>query len=220
MNAILDPILQSPRLKQYAEELQSYLKSEDEKRMGFYKTVTEQEKSEFINGNIITQSPVVLKHNVVVGRLYKLLSTFVSVNKLGFVGVEKILLRLTRNDFEPDICFFRKEKAIDFSDNTMFFPAPDFVVEVLSKSTEKIDRTIKMEDYALHGIKEYWIIDADKETIEQYLINSESIYELHVKVAEGIVHQTAIVGFDIEVASLFSDDICNATLKKLLNGDN
>ena len=217
MDAILEPILQSPRLKQIAEELQSYLKTEDERRLGFYKNVTEQEKSEFINGEIITQSPVVMKHNLVVTRLSRLLSTYVSINNMGFVGVEKILVRLTRNDFEPDICFFNNEKARNFGDKTMFFPAPDFVVEVLSKSTEKVDRTIKKEDYALHNVAEYWIIDTDKETIEQYFLNDTNEFELNVKVNEGIIHNKVIKGFDIEIQSLFNEEQCNVTLKKLLN---
>ncbi len=215
MDTVLEPILQSPRLKHYVEELNAYVKSEEAKRLHFYQTVTEQEKAEFINGEIIVQSPVVLKHNTIVTRLSRLLSTYVSINKLGFVGVEKILIKLTRNDFEPDICFFRKEIAKDFSDKTMFFPVPDFVVEVLSKSTEKRDRTIKMDDYALHGVKEYWIVDTDKEIIEQYILQKD-IFELFVKMNEGSIHCKAILGFDIPVAALFDEAICNETLKKLL----
>jgi Uma2 family endonuclease len=52
----------------------------------------------------------------------------------------------------------------------MLFPAPDFVVEILSKGTARKDKGIKKEDYALHGVKEYWIIDPIKQTIEQYLL--------------------------------------------------
>ena len=62
----------------------------------------------------------------------------------------------------PDICFWSKEKADGFLDDQMIFPAPDFVVEILSKSTTKNDRTIKHQDYAAHGIREYWIIDPNR----------------------------------------------------------
>ena len=41
----------------------------------------------------------------------------------------------------------------------MLFPAPDFAVEVLSPSTQKNNRGIKFDDYALHNVSEYWIID-------------------------------------------------------------
>src|SRR4051812_41545071 len=147
-------------------ELSSYLKTEEEKRQHFYESITEQEKAEFINGEIVLHSPVIRKHNQVGMKLLTLLNTFVSASQLGFVGYEKILIRLSRNDFEPDICFFRREIAETFSDKTMYFPAPDFIVEILSRSTEKIDRGVKFEDYAFHKVKEYWIIDPDKETVE------------------------------------------------------
>ena len=143
MYDILQPILHSPRLKEYMNELSSFIKTEEEKREHFYATMTEQEKVEFINGEVVYQSPVVHKHNKVGRLLIQLLGIYVDEHQLGFVGYEKILLRLSRNDFEPDICFFRKEVADTFSDKTMFFPAPDFIAEILSKSTEKNDRGVK-----------------------------------------------------------------------------
>ena len=216
MTSILEPILQSPRLKDYVEELSSFVKNEEEKRSNFYATMTEQEKVEFINGEVITQSPIIRKHNVVGKLLLKLLDTYVHKNDLGFVGYEKILIKLTRNDFEPDICFFRKEIADSFSDKTMFFPAPDFVVEVLSKSTEKNDRGVKFEDYAFHGVKEYWIIHPEQETVEQYILDEEKVFQLLVKVNEGTIHCKAIAGFDIPVLALFNETICNDTLKQMI----
>jgi Uma2 family endonuclease len=217
MDAVLENIVQSPRLKQYVEELTSYLKEEENRRMHFYETITEQQKAEFINGQMVLQSPVTLKHNAVNGRLFRLLSTYVAINNLGFVGIEKVLIRLSRNDFEPDICFFTKEKAAQFTDKTMFFPVPDFVVEVLSKSTEKIDRGIKLEDYALHKIPEYWIIDAENESVEQWLLQAEtSTYTLNVKINEGMLHSFTIKGFDIDVQALFNDEVCNQQQQKLV----
>jgi Uma2 family endonuclease len=216
LDDILQPILHSPRLKEYMNELSSYIRTEEEKRRHFYATVTEQEKAEFINGQIVYHSPVIRKHNQVTGKLYKLLDTFVSFKDAGFVGVEKIMIRLSRNDFEPDICFFRKEVADTFSDKTMFFPAPDFIAEILSKSTEKNDRGVKFEDYAFHGVKEYWIIDADAETIEQYLLDNEKKYQLFVKLNEGILYSKTVAGFNIPVKALFDETINNDTLKQMI----
>jgi Uma2 family endonuclease len=144
------------------------------------------------------------------------MNAYVSWRQLGFVGYEKILIRLSRNDFEPDICFFRKEVADTFSDKTMFFPAPDLVVEILSKSTEKNDRGVKFEDYAYHGVKEYWIVDPDTETVEQYLLDEEKKYMLFVKLNEGMIHCKTIEGFNIPVLSLFDEAINNETLKQMI----
>lgn len=179
-------------------------------------TMTEQEKVEFINGEVVRQSPVVLKHNRVARLLLKLIAGYVDKHNLGFTGYEKILIKLSRNDFEPDICFFRKDIADTFSDKTMFFPAPDFVVEILSKSTEKNDRGVKFVDYAFHGVKEYWIIDPDDETVEQYLLDEEKKYRLYHKLKEGSIESVAVTGFKIPVLALFNEAVNNDTLKQLL----
>lgn len=47
--------------------------------------------------------------------------------------------------------------------------APDLVVEVLSPGTAKNDRGRKLNDYGRYGVREYWIVDAEHRTIEQYL---------------------------------------------------
>lgn len=46
--------------------------------------------------------------------------------------------------------------------------APKFIMEVLSKSTEKEDRIIKKELYRQQEVQEYWIVDIDKREIEVY----------------------------------------------------
>ena len=55
----------------------------------------------------------------------------------------------------------------------MKLPAPDLVVEVLSKGTAKRDRGIKFTDYAANGIGEYWIVNPGKQTVEQYELDPE-----------------------------------------------
>ncbi len=50
----------------------------------------------------------------------------------------------------------------------MKYPAPDFIAEILSPSTESVDRITKFEDYAAHGVAEYWLIDPAKKIVEQY----------------------------------------------------
>lgn len=205
MDSVLKDILDSPKLPNYVKELQQYLLQEEFKRNAFYENVRDNEKAEFINGEIVYHSPAKQKHLAVVENLGNILSKFVRKNKAGIVRREKALVKLRRNDFEPDICYFRKELADTFDANTMFFPAPDFVVEVLSSSTEKIDRGIKFEDYALNGVKEYWLVDADKKAVEQYLLEDES-FVLAEKVQHGTVKCKVLDGLEIPLIAIFDEE--------------
>lgn len=97
----------------------------------------------------------------------------------------------------------------------MHFPAPDLVVEVLSPSTEERDRGIKFEDYAAHGVGEYWLIDPDVETIEQYRLSGET-YELVMKSRSGEIECAMIDGFTIPVRAVFDDEINQSALRLFL----
>jgi hypothetical protein len=59
-----------------------------------------------------------------------LLSVFAGHNKLAKQGIEKLMVSLTRNDYEPDVCFWKSERATQFTSEQKLFPAPDFIAEV------------------------------------------------------------------------------------------
>lgn len=215
MATVLDPILNSPRFPQYLRLLEEAFKIEQRKREHFYQTITDEDKAEFINGEIIFHSPVKMRHTIVSKHLLLLLETYTRRHNLGFVGHEKVLVSLTRNDYEPDLCYFSQEKASRFTPDQMIFPAPDFIIEILSESTEARDRGIKFEDYAAHGVAEYWIVDPEAETVEQYLL-AEGQYQLAVKVKDALLHSPTIPGLAIPARAIFDEAQNLQTLRQLL----
>lgn len=198
----LNPIRKSLLFGDYLRQLQADWQAEQTKRHAFWKDIDETQKAEFINGEGIYESPVYGRHWMASSNILTELLPFVKQHHLGKVGVEKVMVRCTRNDYEPDICFWSSEKAEGFKPKQSAFPPPDFVVEILSASTEQKDRGIKFEDYALHGIAEYWIVDTDEKTVEQYFWSKEG-YQLHLKVKEGVLVSRAVSGFEIRVAAIF-----------------
>jgi Uma2 family endonuclease len=216
METLVDQIIQSPRLPQYLEEIQAFWRKEADKRKQFYMKVVEDHKMEFINGEIYLQSPVKLQHNQAGKLLLKLMDTYVEANSLGFVGYEKMLVSLTRNDYEPDICFWCSEKSSQFEPRQMQFPAPDLVVEILSESTEKIDRGVKFEDYAQHQISEYWIVDADKQLVEQYILEEGKYSLKHKAQNQETIFCQVLQGFNIPVIAIFDKAENVRILKSLL----
>ncbi len=213
--AELEEILNSPLLPQILNQIREKVNQEQAKRQEFYEKISEDTKAEFIQGEIIFHSPAKSKHLLVVGNLFNLIKNYVVAKNLGKVFSEHALVSLTRNDYEPDIAFWGLEKAKDFKPNQMKFPAPDFVVEVLSETTEKIDRGIKFIDYALHQVAEYWIIDPDTQFVEQYVLaNGE--YQLLKKTDTGYIQSQVISGFRIPVAAIFDENQNIKALKKLV----
>jgi Uma2 family endonuclease len=221
---ILIPLIQSPKLQEHFIKLKDYIREEQQKRKDFYDFVTEDMKAEFINGEVIIHSPVTDEHESASFDLASLLHIYTTINKSGRITHEKLMIALTRNNYEPDICFFGTAKAKKFKEGQKLYPAPDFIAEVTSKSTEKMDRGVKFEDYALHGIKEYWIIDPRHKTIEKYLLVNKK-YELEEKLVQGEISSKVIKGFKIPVKAIFdkiqfSKTLATISNKQTFNGKN
>ena len=203
-SAVLEPIIHSPALPQLLDELNKYWEDEQNRRLEFYNWVTPDLKAEFIEGEIVVHSPVRSKHNVVLRNVLFELETFWRATKKGYLGVEKIMTRFTRNDYEPDICYFREEKSKEFNDEQTIFPAPDFVIEILSSSTAARDRGVKFADYEAHGVEEYWIIDSDMKTVEQYILEKETQKPHYVLQPQSDVLKSAVMeGLEMKVSNIF-----------------
>ena len=217
MNTLdLTPFLKSPRLPDIVATLSDRLNTEFVARQRFYDEMADDEKVEFIDGEIIMHSPARNRHLVAKLKLTTLLSTYVDLHELGAVRDEKCLCVFPRNDYEPDIVFFGPEKSVTFRPDTMKFPVPDFVVEVLSDSTASRDRGVKFEDYEAHGVGEYWIVDADTETVEQYVVENGT-FRLLLKSGSGEIASRVVSGFRIPIRSIFNAGENLSTLKNLLN---
>ncbi|HMQ49667.1 MAG TPA: Uma2 family endonuclease [Saprospiraceae bacterium] len=218
-NEWIDKIMEQPGAALIVKRVQSRLKKEQLARKQFYNQIGEDDKAEFVNGKIWMHSLVMKAHNDVTKALLILLNTYVEENNLGYVGVEKIMVSFTRNDYEPDVCFFGLEKAKHFKEDQLLFPVPDFIAEVLSKSSQAIinhDRITKFNDYEVHGVKEYWIIDPYDKVVEQYVLEN-GVYHLILKAAEGKVNSQVIAGFHIPILALFQPSVCRDVLKAIMN---
>jgi len=216
---IIDSILEQPNATAIAQQILQQIAEEQKHRQQFYNDITEKDKAEFINGEVMIHSPVMLRHSKASENVLMLLKTYVRKHQLGMVSHEKIMITLTRNDYEPDVCFFKNDKSQHFKADQCLFPAPDLIVEVLSKSTEKNDRGIKYKDYEAHKIEEYWIIDPEQKTLEQYQLNEKHQYELTVKSNNGTIHSSAIKGFNFAIEAIFDDAKNSEEVKCILTSN-
>lgn len=212
-------LFDAPDAQLIINRVQAMLNDEKKRRIEFYEWLTDDIKAEFINGEVIMHSPVKRKHLRACGNLTTLLRIYVQANDLGEVDTEKAMVSLTRNDYEPDICFWRKEVADTFDDETMQHPAPDLVVEILSKGTAKRDRGIKFEDYAAHGVREYWLVDPARQTVEQFRLDEnfmafDAIGNFHL---DDTLTALTISGFTIPVRAIFENEANKQALQKLLS---
>jgi len=212
---LLDAMLESPVLPELIQEAQRAMGREQRLREKFYADITPEDKWEFIQGEIVMHSPALSRHLVATKQLYDLMSAFVRVHALGVVHIEKAMTSFPRNDYEPDVIFFGAAKSALITPDTLRFPVPDLIVEVLSPSTEARDRGVKFEDYALHGVSEYWIVDTVAETVELHRLEGD-LYPPAPRQSEGELVSEMVPGFTIPVRAVFDEAENLAALKKIL----
>lgn len=211
----------NPSLPLLLDRIHRRLDGERLKRAEFRSWLTEDQKAEFINGSVVTHSPAAEDHNEVVINLGGTANFFATIRQLGKVRVEKALVGMTRNDYEPDIAFWRKETSDRFEPSMNVYPMPDLIIEVLSPGKENIkrDTETKFKDYAAHRVPEYWIIDPKKKTVEQYLLSDTmpDTYELYKKaILTDNIESIAMTGFAIPVRAIFEVEANAETMQRFL----
>jgi Uma2 family endonuclease len=68
----------------------------------------------------------------------------------------------------PDLAGWRRERMPALPDAAWFELAPDWVCEVLSPGTRRLDLTDKRDIYGASGIVHLWLIDPDERTLEAF----------------------------------------------------
>jgi len=75
--------------------------------------------------------------------------------------------------------------------------APDFIIEIISPSTARMDYLVKHKDYQDSGVKEYWIIDPkDKKVDVNILIDGK--YELTTYTFDNVIDVRALPGCELD----------------------
>ena len=84
----------------------------------------------------------------------------------GWVILDEPELHFGRDVLVPDLAGWRSERVADWSEAAYLTVAPDWVCEVLSPSSERIDRTKKLAIYAREGVQQVWLLDPLPRTLE------------------------------------------------------
>ena len=84
--------------------------------------------------------------------------------------------------------------------------APDLVVEVLSLSTAGYDRGYKQVLYGRHGVREYWIVDPDAETVDILVEGEDALVPLGSYGNTGEFTTSLLEGLPLDLDELFHKD--------------
>lgn len=109
------------------------------------------------------------------------------------------------NVVQPDAVFFRHERRHLLNMMEATRVAPDLAVEVLSPSTESLDRGRKMALLARSGVPEYWIVDPVANLLEVYALGEGEYRPTGVFSEHDRVASPTLQGLAFDAARIFAE---------------
>jgi len=161
-------------------------------------------KYELIDGEVfVTPSPSE-KHQRVLANLLVSIHNHVHARKLGRAYIAPFdVVFGEKTALQPDLLFV-SAKRLGIIGPEYVLGAPDLVVEILSPYRQSYDRVTKLEQYAQHGVTEYWVVDPIAESVEIHVLRGSG-YELKgVFAGEETLESPLLPGWQIAAADLFS----------------
>ena len=135
-----------------------------------YLAFPDDQRIELIDGVVYDMSAPTTPHQLIGGEIYALLREFIAGKKGSFIPfISPVDVQLDKDNktmVQPDVCVVCDRSKIN---RVRIFGAPDFVVEIFSPSTKMKDILIKMKKYQNAGVREYWMVDPDGETVIRVL---------------------------------------------------
>jgi Uma2 family endonuclease len=113
-------------------------------------------------------------------------------------------LHLESDIVVPDFAGWRRERMPEMPETAYFTLAPDWVCEVLSPSTSKIDRGPKRRIYAREHVSYLWLVDPDAKTLEAFRIEGDSYLLIATHEDEDKVRVPPFDAVELELAALWS----------------
>ena len=170
------------------------------------------ERAEIIDGEVFLMAPAPSRgHQEVSGEVFRQLANYLE-GKRCKVYHAPFDVRLFEKDgdaledvdtvVEPDIVVVCDHSKLD---DRGCKGAPDMVVEILSPSTQRHDRLVKLGLYQRAGVREYWIVSPDDQTVQVLTLSNGLLLPHEVYSRKDVAKVNALDGCFIELSKVFPE---------------
>jgi Uma2 family endonuclease len=157
---------------------------------------------ELWDGELIMSPAPSFYHQEITLRFYRQLYEWVSRRKLGKAVAGPIDMVLSPHRVtQPDVAFIAQDR-LGIITRTINGPV-DLAAEIISLGDRNRDRIEKRDLYEQYGVREYWLIDPEAQTVEVLHLEGGR-YQLFMRGTPGQIAASKLLpGFETQVAALF-----------------
>ena len=138
----------------------------------------EGQRAELIDGQMYMMAPPTRRHQQMLGALYRKIADYIDENggscEVDIAPFAVFLNADDKNYVEPDISVICDADKLTDKGCT---GAPDWIIEIVSPGSRRMDYYTKLFKYQTAGVREYWIVDPEKNRIIVYLFESDDTQE-------------------------------------------
>lgn len=157
-------------LKEPAVRYGSSLREQGEYTLQDYYALPDDRRVELIDGYFYDMAAPSMIHQQIAGLIYAQIRDFIDKNGGDCIApITPVDVQLdcdNKTMIQPDVLIVCDPKKVR---NFGVLGAPDFVLEVISPSSQKKDMLTKLAKYMSAGVKEYWVIDPERKVLVVYL---------------------------------------------------
>ena len=152
-------------------------------------SLPEGQRAELIDGDMYMLAAPGRTHQRILGSMYRKISDYIDVNNGSCeVDIAPFAVFLNEDDrtyVEPDISVVCDPSKLDERGCN---GALDWIVEIVSPGSKRMDYFTKLFKYRTAGVREYWIVDPEKEKVMVYLFDcgDASMYDFTDEIPVGI----------------------------------
>jgi len=175
-----------------------------------YLRVPEHQHAEIVRGTLYVMSRPAPKHaNAASGLGAELFGPF-QRGRGGpggwWILDEPELQLVSKEPVVPNLAGWRLERMPQLPDTACFTVVPDWVCEVLSRSTERLDREEKLPYYAEHGVRHAWLLDPIDQRLEVYALDAKTRRWREVRIHQGhtTVRAEPFEAIELDLGALWS----------------
>jgi Uma2 family endonuclease len=162
--------------------------------------------AELIDGELFTSPRPPSRYMRAASRLYRQVGNAFDADEVGATNwwiTFADQINLEPDVFVPDVAGWRRERVPDWPRDEYWNVAPDWVCEVVSPSTGRLDRVRKLPGYAFHGIPYAWMLDPLLQTLEVYRLEQGRWVTIATHGGDDVVRAEPFEAAEIRLASLW-----------------
>ena len=173
-----------------------------------YLTKFDGKHAEWINGEVIEIMSASDRHQDLVRFFTVVLGVFIEENDLGIIRTAPMTIRLSKRGREPDL-FFVANNRLDKLKKNYFDGAPDLIIEIISPESRGRDRGDKFYEYEIAGVREYWIIDYEREKVEFYSLGDDGFFQMVFADESNVFNSRVLPNLRMNVDWLWQEKLPN-----------